>query len=59
MPSSEVFAIMFTPSGAFCRALNSGFSRCRTEYAPWVNSHSNQLWSVGRWDDTRCCTSTQ
>ena len=35
--------------------MNSGFSRCRTEYAPCANSHSNQLWSVGRCDDTRCC----
>ena len=31
MPSTEVFAIMFTPSGAFCRAEKSGFSQCRTE----------------------------
>ena len=50
---------MFTPSGAFCWVVKSGFSRWRTEYAPCENSHSNQLWSVGRCDETRFDTSPQ
>jgi hypothetical protein len=30
MPRIDVLAIMFTPSGKFCRSENSGFDRLRT-----------------------------
>jgi hypothetical protein len=59
IPRTDVLAIMFTPSGAFCRVENSGFERWRTEYAPCAISHSNQVWSLGRCEETRWLMSTQ
>ena len=44
-PNMAVFAIMFTPSGWFCRTVPSGFSRCTSECAVTAKNHSHIVWS--------------
>ena len=44
-PSSEVFAIMFTPSGAFIRAEKNGLTPSVRTRAPCASIHSKNAWS--------------
>lgn len=49
-PSTDVFAIRFTPSGAFSAPLHSGFSPPVTARAARASIHSNSIWSPAWWN---------
>ena len=49
-PSTEVFAIRLTPSGAFNPVLKSGFSPSTTACAAWASIHSKRIWSPAWWN---------
>src|SRR2546427_12162430 len=59
IPSTDVFAIMFTPLGAFICVSKSGLVQCDTLYAAWLRNHWNCMLSVGRWPEIRWYGSSQ